>query len=82
MKVLVLGCGEMGRVAVADLLRYGQLFRTVGILTRHPERVEELLAGLPDPRRTVIHRGDVQDVSALAAVMRGYDVVCNLAGPN
>jgi saccharopine dehydrogenase (NAD+, L-lysine-forming) len=37
---------------------------------------------MPDPRRTVIHRGDVQDVSALAAVMRGYDVVCNLAGPN
>jgi saccharopine dehydrogenase-like NADP-dependent oxidoreductase len=82
MKVLVLGCGEMGRVAVADLLRYGQLFRTVGIVTRHPERVEEFLATARDRRRAVIHRGDVQDEAGLVALMRGYDVVCNLAGPN
>ena len=82
MKVLVLGCGQMGRVAVSDLLRYGELFRTVGVLTRHPERVEEFLDTLRDPRRAVIHRGDVQDEAALVARMREYDVVCNLAGPN
>ena len=82
MKVLVLGCGEMGRVAVADLLQYGQLFRTVGVLSRHPERVEQFLGSVKDARRAVIHRGDVQDVAALAALMKRYDVVCNLAGPN
>ena len=82
MKVLVLGCGEMGRVAVADLLHYGQLFRTVGVLSRHPERVEQFLGSVKDARRAVVHRGNVQDVAALAALMREYDVVCNLAGPN
>jgi saccharopine dehydrogenase (NAD+, L-lysine-forming) len=82
MKVLVLGCGEMGRVAVSDLLRYGELFRTVGILTRHPERVEEFLGTTRDRRRAVIHAGDVRNEAALVALMRGYDVVCNLAGPN
>ena len=82
MKVLVLGCGEMGRVAVADLLRYGQLFRTVGIFTRHPERVEEFLGTVRDGRRAVIHTGDLRDERALAELMHGYDVVCNLAGPN
>lgn len=82
MKVLVLGCGEMARVAIADLLRYGQLFRTVGVASRHPERVEHFLGSMKDGRRAVIHRADVQDVAALAGLMRSYDVVCNLAGPN
>jgi saccharopine dehydrogenase (NAD+, L-lysine-forming) len=82
MKVLVLGCGEMGQVAVADLLRYGELFRTVGILSRHPERVEDYLGTVRDRKRAVIHCGDVQDEAKLVSLMRGYDVVCNLAGPN
>lgn len=82
MQVLVLGCGEMGQVAIADLLRHGQVFRKIGVATRHPDRVEAFLGSLPDRRRAVIHRADVQDAAALVALMRGYDVVCNLAGPN
>jgi saccharopine dehydrogenase (NAD+, L-lysine-forming) len=82
VNVLVLGCGEMAQVAVADLMKYGQVFRRVGIASRHPERVEEFLGSLPDRRRAVIHRADVQDRAGLIALMHGYDVVCNLAGPN
>jgi saccharopine dehydrogenase-like NADP-dependent oxidoreductase len=82
MDVLVLGCGEMGQVAVADLLKYGQIFRRVGIGTRHPERVEAFLGSLPDRRRAVIHRIDVQDRGRLVPLMRQYHVICNLAGPN
>ena len=83
MKVLVLGCGEMGQVAVADLLHYGQVFRRIGIATRHPERVEAFLGSLPPDRgRALVHRADIQDRADLVALMRGYDVVCNLAGPN
>lgn len=83
MKVLVLGCGEMGKVAVADLLHYGQVFRRIGIATRHPERVEAFLGSLPPDRgRAQVHRADLQDHVDLVSLMRGYDVVCNLAGPN
>jgi saccharopine dehydrogenase-like NADP-dependent oxidoreductase len=72
----------MGRVAVADLLRYGQVFRKVGIASRHPEQVEAFLATATDRARAVVHRADVQDHAGLVSLMRGYDVVCNLAGPN
>ena len=83
MKVLVLGCGEMGRVAVSDLVRYGGVFREIGIGTRHPEQVEALLATMPIGRRRVVPRKvDVQDGAALTSLMGGYDVVCNMAGPN
>lgn len=82
MRALVLGCGEMGRVAVEDLVRHG-VFHEVTIATRHPDRVERTLAALPArATRVRVVRGDVQDRPALVRLMAGHDVVCNLAGPN
>jgi saccharopine dehydrogenase-like NADP-dependent oxidoreductase len=83
MKALVLGCGEMGVVAIEDLVRHG-MFRQVGVAARTLGRVERVLADLPLSHtvRTTAHRVDVQDHAALLALMKGFDVVCNLAGPN
>lgn len=82
MRALVLGSGEMGQVAIDDLVKHG-VFAQVTVGTRHPERTEEFLGTLPKRgTRTAVARIDVQDRERLAALMHGFDVVCNLAGPN
>ncbi len=82
MKALALGSGEMGRVAIDDLVKHG-VFTHVTVGTRHPEGAEEFLGTLPKRgTRTAVVRIDVQDRERLATLMRGFDVVCNLAGPN
>lgn len=82
MKALALGSGEMAQVAIDDLVKHG-VFTDVTVGTRHPERAEEFLATLPrNGTRTAVARIDVQDRPALASLMRGHDVTCNLAGPN
>jgi saccharopine dehydrogenase-like NADP-dependent oxidoreductase len=82
MKALVLGCGEMARPAIDDLVRHG-VFERLTIASRHPEQVEPFLATLP-PHRVKIEtvRLDVHDHPGLVRLMRGHDAVCNLAGPN
>lgn len=82
MKALVLGCGEMGQVAIEDLISHG-VFLEVAVGTRRLESAEAFLESLPfRPTRTVAHRVEVQDHDALVRLMKGYDVVCNTAGPN
>ena len=83
MKALVLGCGEMGVVAIRDLVCHGA-FQQVGVASRRLERVERVLADLPSSFtvKTSAHGVDVHDRAALQALMKGFDVVCNLAGPN
>jgi saccharopine dehydrogenase (NAD+, L-lysine-forming) len=82
MRALVLGCGEMAQPAIADLVRHGVFYRLT-VASRHPERVERFLDSLPPHNiRLGIARIDVQDGAALSQLMRGHDVVCNLAGPN
>ena len=82
MRALVLGCGEMGRVAIADLIKHG-VFRDVVVATRTPSHAEQLLADLHSwTVRTSVVAIDVQDERALAQCMKGFDVVCNMAGPN
>lgn len=82
MRVLVLGCGEMGKIAVRDLVDHF-VFKDVTIGTRHPKPVEEFLGTFPhgvvQVRAVPV---DVQDSAALVPLMRQHDVVCNLAGPN
>jgi saccharopine dehydrogenase-like NADP-dependent oxidoreductase len=82
MKALVLGCGEMGQVAIDDLVAH-DVFAQVAVATRRLEAAETFLAGLPArSSRTAAFQVDVQDHAALVRLMKGYDVVCNTAGPN
>ena len=82
MKALVLGCGEMARPAIDDLVKYG-VFNRLTVASRHPARAEAFLATLP-PHRIRIETAavNVLDHNALVRLMHGHDVVCNLAGPN
>lgn len=82
MKVLVLGCGEMAQVAIRDLLQQG-VFVDVVVGTRHPKRAEAFLGEVAKTTvRTAAVAIDVGDREALVKLMKGCDVVCNLAGPN
>lgn len=82
MKALVLGCGEMARPAIDDLVRHG-VFDRLTIASRHPEQIEPFLAELPPHQvKIATARMDVHDHEGLVALMRGHQVVCNLAGPN
>jgi saccharopine dehydrogenase-like NADP-dependent oxidoreductase len=82
MKALVLGCGEMGLIAIEDLVTHG-VFGDVAVAARSRARVEDALARLPrTTTRLSAHGIDVHDTPALVALMRRYNVVCNMAGPN
>lgn len=82
MRVLVLGCGEMAQVAIADLVRQ-EVFREVMVATRRVDAAEQFLSSLPTRTiRLSTHPVDVQDRAALVRLMKGCDSVCNLAGPN
>jgi len=82
VKVLVLGCGEMAQVAIRDLLQQG-VFVDVVVGTRHPKRAEAFLGEVAKTTvRTAAVAIDVGDREALVKLMKGCDVVCNLAGPN
>lgn len=82
MKALVLGCGEMAASAIEDLAKQG-IFQQVTVASRHPERAEAFLAGIPrSATRLVPERIDVQDHEGLTGLMRRHQVTCNLAGPN
>lgn len=82
MKALVLGCGEMGRVAIEDLVTHG-VFAEVVIACRTAERANSYLADLPSHKtRMAAVKVDVRDTHALTQLMKGCDVVCNMAGPN
>jgi saccharopine dehydrogenase-like NADP-dependent oxidoreductase len=82
MKALVLGCVEMGQVAISDLVTHG-VFTEVVVASRNVARADGFLAELPSGKtRTAAVEVDVRDTPALSRLMRGYDVVCNMAGPN
>jgi saccharopine dehydrogenase (NAD+, L-lysine-forming) len=82
MKALVLGCGEMGKIAIRDLVVHG-VFTDVAIACRTVEHANGISAELPPSRtRTEAVELDVRDAEALTRLMKGFDVVCNMAGPN
>lgn len=82
MKVLILGCGEMGEVAIEDLYQYGE-FREIIIGTRSIKRAERVLSRLRGKNaRLSAKQIDVNDVEKLEAFMKGFDVVVNCVGPN
>lgn len=82
MRALVLGCGQMGRVAIEDFFLQ-RSFRELSIGCRNPERAGAFLVNLRNEAAThwSVHEVDVRDTEAVAALARGHDVVCNLTGP-
>jgi saccharopine dehydrogenase (NAD+, L-lysine-forming) len=82
MKVLVLGCGEMGETAVQDLFEFGP-FDEIVVGTRSVARARDVLGRLGGrPIRTSAEEIDVQDEAAVAGLMAGSAVVVNCVGPN
>lgn len=82
MKVLVLGCGEMGQVAVEDLYKYGD-FDEIIVGTRSIEKVKRLMSKLKGKDVKVSAREiNINNTDELETLMKGYDVVVNCIGPN
>jgi saccharopine dehydrogenase (NAD+, L-lysine-forming) len=82
MRVLVLGCGEMAKVAIQDLIDHG-VFKDITVATRRPAQAEAWLGGISQGSvRVRVVPVDVQDHPVLVELMKQHDVVCNLAGPN
>src|SRR5262245_36359574 len=82
MKVLVLGCGEMGETAVRDLYEFGP-FAEIVVATGSGERARAVIARLSGRRvRVSAEEVDVADEAALSGLMAGCDVAVNCVGPN
>lgn len=82
MKTLVLGCGEMGRIAIADLFLHGGCERIV-VGVRSPERAKKRLSwsGLGE-KKLEFRALDLGNPNGLVDLFSGFDVVVNCAGPN
>jgi len=82
MKVLVLGCGEMGEVVVEDLYNFS-LFDEIIIGTRSKEKAKRLMSKLKGRNVEVSVRDvAVDNTEELEYLMKGCDVVVNCIGPN
>lgn len=82
MKVLVLGCGEMGTSAVEDLYAYGK-FKEIVVATRRVEKVKTLLPKLKRRRVKITPLElNVEKGNRLVNLMRSCDVAINCIGPN
>lgn len=82
MKATVIGCGEMGEVAVRDLYQYGD-FEEIVIATRNPEAARAALGDLSGgAARLAVERVRIEDGATLEQVLRGSAVALNCAGPN
>ena len=82
MKALVLGCGEMGAVAIEDLYRHGN-FDKILVGTRSLAKAKKVLAGLRGKKAKVAaRRVEAEDAAKLIDLMKSFDVVVNCVGPN
>jgi saccharopine dehydrogenase-like NADP-dependent oxidoreductase len=83
MKVLVLGCGEMGEAAIEDLYHYGG-FDEIIIGTRSLQRAKNLMPKIKGRRKVKVsaREVDVSRAEELDALMRGCDIAVNCTGPN
>lgn len=82
MRTLMLGCGEMGRVAIADLFLHGGCEHIV-VGVRKPEQAKARLSwsGL-SKQKLEFCALDLNNPNGLADFFSGFDVVVNCAGPN
>jgi len=82
MKVFVLGCGEMGEVAIKDLYHHGG-FDQIVVGTRSLQKARKVLSTLKGKKAKVsARRIDVTDAARLTNLMKSADIVVNCVGPN
>ena len=81
MKVLVLGCGEMGKVAIKDLVEYGD-FDEVVVGDINLKKTENFVKKLKSEKTKVSAKlVDVTDNKKLVNLMSHFDVVLSCVGP-
>jgi len=81
-KLLVLGCGEMGEVAVKDLYRHGD-FDEIVVGTRSLKKAKKVLSQLKGRNIAIsAKKVDVSNPEELTFLMEGCDVAVNCVGPN
>ena len=82
MRVLVLGCGEMGEMAVKDLYQHGD-FDEIIVGTRSIEKVNRLRPKLKGKKTRISPRRiDVTHSDELDSLLKECDVAINCTGPN
>jgi saccharopine dehydrogenase-like NADP-dependent oxidoreductase len=82
MKALVLGCGEMGQVAVEDLYEFGGLDE-IFIGTRTLDKAHALISQLGGRKTKIsVVKIDPYDAATLVDLMTDFDAVINCVGPN
>ncbi len=81
MRALALGCGEMGKVAIADLLTYGD-FEEVVVGDIDVKKAEKFVKKLRSEKTVVsVKFVDVRDRRKLVDLMSGFDVALSCVGP-
>ncbi len=81
MKVLALGCGEMGKVAIRDLVEYGD-FGEVVVGDIDLKKTEDFVEKLKSEKTKVSAKFvDVIDDEKLVNLMGHFDVVLSCVGP-
>jgi saccharopine dehydrogenase-like NADP-dependent oxidoreductase len=82
MKVLLLGCGEIGKEALRDLYHYGN-FEELIVGTRTLSNSAAFIASLNGRSTLIKHVSiDISDIDAVSDLMKGCVVTVNCAGPN
>jgi len=81
-RVLVLGCGEMGEMAIKDLYRYSE-FDEIVVGTRSLKKARQILSQLKGRNIAVsAEKIDVCRSEGVTPLMDGCQVVVNCVGPN
>ena len=81
MKVLALGCGEMGKVAIKDLVEYGD-FDEVVVGDINLRKTEDFVKKLKSEKTKVSAKFvDITDNEKLVNLMSHFDVVLSCVGP-
>ncbi len=81
MKALALGCGEMGKVAIKDLIEYGD-FDEVVVGDINLKKAEDFARKLEIEKTKVSAKFvDVTENKELANLMSNFDVVLSCVGP-
>lgn len=81
MKALALGCGEMGKAAIKDLVEYGE-FDEVIVCDIDIKKAEKFVKKLKSEKAVVSAKFvDVTDKKKLVSLMSGVDVTLSCVGP-